>query len=195
MKKVLLLVTMIATVFLCACSEQKPEEIGATTVYVKNDGSVIATFVEDFSQSYYDTEELKADTEADVLAYNTNAGEDKVEMTFFEVEGNIAKMQMEFSDTATYRDYIGETVFYGTIAEALEAGYDLKFSLINVQDVNDVISEHELLSMQDSHIIIVEDAVRVRAESVMVYMSTDAKYIDEYEVDGYDNPDATVIVY
>ena len=35
MKKVLLLVTMIATVFLCACSDQKPEEIGATTVYVK----------------------------------------------------------------------------------------------------------------------------------------------------------------
>ena len=49
--------------------------------------------------------------------------------------------------------------------------------------------------MQDSHIIIVEDAVRVRTESAMVYMSTDAKYIDEYEVDGYDNPDATVIVY
>lgn len=195
MKKVLLLATMIATVFLCACSEQKPEEIGATTVYIRNDGSVIATFVEDFSQSYYDAEELKSDAEAGVLAYNTSAGEDKVEMTFFEVEGNVAKMQMEFADAATYTDYIGETVFYGTVAEALEEGRDLKFSLTNVQDANDVIGEHELLSMQDSYIIIVEDAVRVRSENAMVYMSTDAKYIDEYEVDGYDNPDATVIVY
>ena len=79
MKKVLLLVTMIATVFLCACSEQKPEEIGATTVYVKNDGSVIATFVEDFSQSYYDTEELKADTEADVLI-TVRCGENAAEV-------------------------------------------------------------------------------------------------------------------
>lgn len=195
MKKMLLLVTMIATVFLCACSEQKPEDIGATTVYVRNDGSIIATFVEDFSQSYYDMEELKSDTEASVLAYNTGAGEDKVEMTFFEVEGNIAKMQMEFTDADAYCDFIGEKVFCGTVAEALEEGYDLKFSLTNVQDANDVIGEHKLLSMQDSHIIIVEDAVRVRSESAMLYMSTDAKYIDEYEVDGYDNPDATVIVY
>ncbi len=195
MKKMLLLVAVMAMTFLCGCAEQKPEEIGATTVYVRNDGSIVATFVEDFSQSYYDTEELKADSEASVLAYNTSAGEDKVEMTFFEVEGNIAKMQMEFADAESYTDYIGETVFHGTVAEALEEGYDLKFSLTNAQDANDVIGEHELLSMQSSNIIIVEDAVRVRSESAMIYMSSDAKFIDEYEIDGYDNPDATVIVY
>jgi hypothetical protein len=62
-------------------------------------------------------------------------------------------------------------------------------------NAEDVIGEHELLSMQDANIIIVEDAVRVRSESKILYMSADAKYIDEYEVDGYDNPDATVIIY
>lgn len=195
MKKVSILVVTFLMVCLCACAEQKPEEIGATTVYIRDDGSIVATYVEDFSQSYYDMAELQTITEENILAYNTAAGEDKIVMTFFEVEGNVAKMQMEFAGAEVYTDYIGETVFHGTIAEALEEGYELKISLSNPLDANDVIGEYELLSMQDSNIIIVEDAVRVRSESKMLYMSSDAKYIDEYEVDGYDNPDATVIVY
>lgn len=195
MKKVFILAVTILAVFLCACTEQKPEDIGSTTVYIRNDGSITATFVEDFSQSYYDMTELQTATEEDVAAYNAAAGENVVEMTFFEVEGNIAKMQMDFADAESYSDYIGEVVFHGTVAEALEAGYELKFSLTNPLNADDVIGEHELLTMQDSNIIIVEDAIRVRAESKMLYMSTDARYIDEYEVDGYDNPDATVIIY
>lgn len=195
MRKVSFLVIMLAVVFLCACGEQKPEDIGATTLYFRNDGSITATFVEDFSQSYYDMTELQTETDAEIAAYNLNAGQDKIEMTFFAVEGNIAKMQINFADADAYSDYIGEDVFCGTVAEALEEGYDLKFSLTNPQDANDVIGEHELLAMQDSNIIIVEAAVRVRSESEMLYMSTDAKYVDEYEADGYDNPDATVILY
>ena len=49
--------------------------------------------------------------------------------------------------------------------------------------------------MQESNIVIVENAVRVRTESKMTYMSCDAVYIDEHEIDGYDNEDVTVIVY
>ena len=74
-------------------------------------------------------------------------------------------------------------------------GYDLNVTLVNPTDVSQTIGEHELLTMQDSNIVIVENAVRVRIESVMLYMSADAKYIDEHEADGYDNPDATIIVY
>ncbi len=195
MKKVSILITVFLMFALCACAEQKPEDIGTTTVYVRNDGSIIATYVEDFSQSYYDMAELQSDTEANITSYNASNGEGKVEMTFFAVEGNVAKMQMEFADAKTYTDYIGEDVFCGTVAEALEQGYELKFSLHNPANADDVIGEHELLAMQDSNIIIVENALRVRSESKILYMSSDAKYIDEYEVDGYDNPDATVIVY
>ena len=195
MKKVSILIMTLLMVCMCACAEQKPEDIGATTVYVRNDGSIVATYVEDFSQSYYVMTELQTNTENTISAYNVANGEGKVEMTYFAVEGNIAKMQMEFADAKTYTDYIGEKVFCGTVAEALEEGYDLKYSLMNPLDSEDVIGEHDLLSMQDSNIIIVEDAVRVRSESKMLYMSADAKYIDENEVDGYDNPDATVILY
>lgn len=195
MKKVSILAVMLLTIFMVACAEQKPEEIGATTVYVRNDGSIIATYVEDFSQSYYDMAELQTDTETNIAAYNTTAGENRIEMTFFSVEGNIAKMQLEFAGTEDYVAYIGENVFSGTIAEALEAGYALEYSLVNAADANDVIGVHEILTMQKSHIIIVENAVRVRSESAMLYMSSDAVWIDEYEVDGYDNPDDTVIVY
>lgn len=195
MKKVLILIMTVMLMMLCACNTQKPEDIGSTTVYFANDGSITATYVEDFSLPQYDMEELRTMTEEGIAAYNTAAGEDKIAMTFFEVEGNIAKMQLTFTDAAAYRDYIGEVVYIGTIAEALEADYDLDVSLVNVLDAADTIGEHELLTMQDSNIVIVENAVRVRTESKIVYMSSDAKYIDEYEVDGYDNPDATVIIY
>ncbi len=195
MRKASILVMLILAIGLCACNGQKPEDIGSTTVYIENDGNITATYVEDFSQSYYDMTELQTLTEEDIAAYNTKAGEDKIAMSFYEVEGNIAKMQLTFTDMEAYSDFIGEAVFNGTVAQALEAGYDLDVSLINVADAEDAIGEHELLAMQDSNIVIVENAVRVRTESKIVYMSSDAKYIDEYEVDGYDNPEATVIIY
>lgn len=195
MKKALIFAMMLLMMCLCACTEQKPEDIGSTTVYVRKDGSITATFVEDFSQPHYDMTELQTATEADIAEYNAEAGEGTIEMTFFEVEGNIAKMQLDFANADAYTDFIGEKAFVGTIAEALEAGWDLDVSLTNPLDAEDMIGEHELLTMQDTSIVIVENAVRVRTEGKMLYMSSDAKYIDEYEVDGYDNPDITVILY
>lgn len=195
MKKASICLMLLLAMCLCACTEKKPEEIGSTTVYVKDDGSITATFVEDFSQPHYDMTELQTMTEEEIASYNAANGEGSIEMTFFEVEGNIAKMQLVFVNDDAYVDFNRESVFVGTVAEALEAGYDLKVSLTNVADASDVIGEHELLAMQDSNIVIVENAVRVRTQSKILYMSSDAKYIDEYEVDGYDNPDATVIIY
>lgn len=195
MKKVGILTALLLVMTLCACGGQNPEKIGSTTVYVMNDGSIEATYVEDFSQPQYDMEELQTMADEEILAYNTKVGEDKIAMTFFEVEGNIAKMQMTFTDDEAYREFNNEIVFVGTVAEALEEGYDLNVSLSNPLDAEDVIGEHELLEMQDSNIVIVENAVRVRIESKILYMSTDAKYIDEYEVDGYDNPDATIVIF
>lgn len=195
MKKVGILIALLLIMTMCACGEQNPENITATTVYIKDDGSIEATFVEDFSMPQYDKDELQAMAEEEMLSYNTQAGEDKVAMPYFKVEGNIAKMQMTFEDAATYREFNRELIFVGTVAEALEEGYDLKFNLVNPSDSEDTIGEYELLTMQDANIVIVGDAVRVRVESKILYMSADAKYIDEYEVDGYDNPDATVIIY
>ncbi len=195
MKKIFLLLMILLCVSLCACTGQKPEKIGTTTVYISKDGKVTATFVEDFSQPQYDMTELQTMTETEIAEYNGQNGEGCVAMTYFQVEGNIAKMQMEFADYSDYSAFIGEDLFVGTIAEALEAGYVLDVSLTNPVNSEDVIGEHELLTMQESNIVIVENAIRVRTESKMLYMSTDAAYIDEYEVDGYDNPDVTVIVY
>lgn len=195
MKKASICVILLLVMTLCGCAKKSPEEISATTVYINNDGSIEATFVEDFSQSYYDMTELQNMANEEVAAFNADAGDEKIAITFYEVNGNIAKMQMTFTDAESYSAYVKEDLFAGTVAEALEAGYDLKYSLINPENADEVIGEHELLTMQDSNIVIVENAVRVRTQSKMQYMSADAVYIDEYEVDGYDNPDATVILY
>lgn len=195
MKRASIFIAVLLMMTLCACAKKSPEEISATTVYVNNDGSVEATFVEDFSQSYYDMTELQNMANEEVAAFNANAGDEKIVITFYEVNGNIAKLQMTFVDAESYSAYIKEDLFVGTVAEALEAGYDMKYSLMNPDNAEEQIGEHELLTMQDSRIVIAENAVRVRTQSKLQYMSTDAVYIDEYEVDGYDNPDATVIIY
>lgn len=195
MKKAWLLSLVLLVVCLCGCTGKKPEEIGQTTLYVRNDGSVEATFVEDFSQPHYDMAELQAMAEDEITAYNTATGEQRVEMTFYEVEGNVAKMQIIYASFEDYVSMNNENIFVGTVADALEVGWDLNISLVNPQDAEDVIGEHELLTMQESNIVIVENALRVRTESPFLYISSEAVYIDECEVDGYDNPDATVIIY
>jgi len=49
--------------------------------------------------------------------------------------------------------------------------------------------------MQDKKVMITDIPARLRVPSKILYVSEDVKIIDEYEVDAFENTDATIIIY
>ncbi|MBQ7971864.1 MAG: hypothetical protein IJ291_00205 [Lachnospiraceae bacterium] len=194
-RKTACFIALILAMGLSACSSQNVNNIGKTTVYVETDGNIVHTIVEDFGMPYYEEEGLRQKAEADVSSYNEETGREAVAMTSLKVENQIVKLQMTYENADDYTAFNNEDLFVGTIAEALAAGYDLKYDLKNPLNENDTIGEHELLTMQDKHIVIAENALRLRTEAKVLYASVDADFIDEYEVDAYENDGVTVIIY
>ena len=65
-------------VFLTGCGEVSLQS--GTNLQLEKDGSVMVTYIEEFSSDYYDLEELKKMNEEEVNAYNTKVGRNAVEI-------------------------------------------------------------------------------------------------------------------
>ncbi len=194
-KTVALLICIMMPLLFAGCKTQNPDKIGTSTVYVDKDGKVIETIVEDFSMPYYDEAELKESIESQIADYNASAGVDVIKLTHFEVKNQIVKTQTEFLGASAYSEYNNTVMFSGTISEALSKGYSMDVILKNPSDENETIDLYQILTMQDKRVVILEDASRLRVPEKMLYVTDDTVVIDEYEVDAFENTDATIIIY
>ncbi len=196
MKKIAVVILGICgMMLLCACNSQNPNKIGATTLFVDKEGKIIETVVEDFSMPQYSTEELSLTIAEEVAAYNSEVGVDTVTLEHFKVENGIVKTQMQFKSAADYEVFNNVEFFNGTIADALAAGFSLDVILKNAANPDETIGIHEILTMQDKRIVITEIPARLRVASKILYVSEETTTIDEYEVDAFENTDATIIIY
>lgn len=196
MKRALIATLCIALMtMICACDPLNPSKIGSTTIFVDKEGKVTETVVEDFSMPQYSQDELNTQIAEEMAAYNATAGEDTVTLEYFTVENSIVKTQMTFRTAADYAAFNNVPFFNGTIADALAAGYTLDVILKNPANEDETIGIHEILTMQDKNVLIIESATRLRTESKILYVSEDTVIIDDYEVDAFENADATVIIY
>lgn len=186
---------IISMIFFSACNQQNPDKIGATTLFVDKDGSVTETIVEDFSMPQYDTEELSLTIAEEVAAYNSEYGADTVALKHFDVENGIVKAQLEYRTASDYEAFNNEAFFNGTISEALAAGYTLDVILQNSANPDETIDLYQILTMQDKKVLITGIPSRLRVPSKILYVSEDVTIIDEYEVDAFENADATIIIY
>lgn len=194
-KAVIAVLSIVMMISICACNSQSPDKIGATTIYVDNKGKVIETVVEDFSMPHYDEEELNKSIEEEMTAYNESVGKEAVNLEYFKVENGIVKTQMTFESAADYEAFNNVEFFTGTIADALAAGYSMDVTLKNPANDEETIGIHEILTIQDKQVMIIQAPTRLRTESKILYVSDDTAVISEYEVDAFENADATIIIY
>ena len=95
--KMMLLVLIFLLFALSGCGkvqkEQETSETGAFNVVdVKKDGSVVNTIEEPFEQEYYNEERLKDLILSEVVDYNQEAGESRVEVKKLSVKKNVVKL-------------------------------------------------------------------------------------------------------
>ncbi len=186
---------IVVMLFMVACNQQNPDKIGATTMYVNKEGKVYETVVEDFSMPQYDEEELSLTIAEEIAAYNSKNGVDTIALEHFKVENGIVKTQLTYKTASDYEAFNQEAFFNGTISEALAAGYTMDVILQNPSNPDETIDLYQILTMQDKKVMITDIPARLRVPSKILYVSEDVKIIDEYEVDAFENTDATIIIY
>ena len=206
-----ILITMCAVAFTaCAGNEvvNTEDDSKVSSITINKDGSVESTIVEDFSQDYYDVEELKTMIEDAVAEYKSQDSSAKVSLKKCERQADIVNVVMEYGDYKAYTGFNEETFFVGTIKDAYEAGYDLDYTLHAVSDKTKKkeITKNDLIGMGDYNITIIENfgvderleettKLRVNCYDDILYVGDGVSISDKNSADIILSNDKKVIVF
>ena len=113
MKKQKLGLALAAVLLLSGCGGI--EKMTETTVTVDDKGTVEELLLEDFSDETYNEEELTAQINELVEAYNKEAGSEAVSVKSMQVKDKQAKVQLEYQSVADYRGFNQVDFFAGWV--------------------------------------------------------------------------------
>ncbi len=190
----LLLVLSLFSLFIGCTATELEADINHTTVVINADGTVRAVFVEDFSQAYYDIEGLRTMVTQEIADYNAANGADRLILDECTKVGNTARVGITYASVDDYAAYQETVLYAGTISGAIAAGYSLDINLTAVKD-GAQIGLTEIGQMGDKHIVIMEEAPRIRVYKKILYIGSDIVYINPYEADASENVDMTYIIF
>lgn len=176
--------------------------VTTNTVEVTESGRVVGYMVESFDKEYYDIKELEAMVRTEIEEYNAeknmlagNSGTpiivDKVMMAE-DGSANVV-VALSFLNGAIYTDYMGKELFYGTVQEAVAAGYALDKKLAEVKN-GEVFTGQKLEKNGEKKILILEDTVNVRTNGKVQYLSTNAQLTKDGFVDCTVNEELKYII-
>lgn len=160
----------------CGAGKDVLEE---TTLIVQKNGKVTDAIVESFDKEYYSAQELQGMVTDELAEYGRLSGDkDNAVLSEFTVEDGLAKVLIEFATPADYASFNGVEFFFGTISEAYEEGYNLDVTLKSSTS-QDTIGKEALMEMGKSHIIIVNEPIRIQTYNKILYSTANVDIIDE----------------
>lgn len=177
-KKTMLLSLILSAFLFTGCSNVG--DIEQNTIVENKDGTILGVIVEDFSDSKYVSDELKAMLEEEVASYNSQAGEDKITLQSYEItEDKKVKLVLKYASDSDYAQFNEETLFTGTVSEAYEAGYEFA-DMSSVTD-GTALGKADVLEKGTMKIAIFEERVNVQVNGKVAYVSNGVTQVDKKE--------------
>lgn len=168
------LAMFLALLLLAACG--KPLVVDRNTIYVRRKGEITgAAIVDNFDKGYYDAGELENYVNQRIEEYASANGEGRIEVKEFSVEGNVAKLYVDY---AGYEDYVALNeveLFTGTVPQALAAGYafDMDFRAVEDGQLSRPASRDEVIEKADYKVVILSEKVDVKVDGEILFASAD----------------------
>ncbi len=167
-----------AALFLAACGGGSED---VSTVRIDAQGEVSSVVFDDFSESYYDIDELKEMAVGEIDTFNADYITPRV---FFEEaelvnDGTTVKLSMNYKTAKDYTDFNGSKLFFGTVEEAKEKGYTISDKLVSRK--GDTIDVSVVDEQTDRHVIITNDKSNIIAPYNIEYMSGGVELIGKKE--------------
>ncbi|MCL2051684.1 MAG: hypothetical protein FWG91_08170 [Lachnospiraceae bacterium] len=138
-------------------------------IKVNSDLSITATLVDNFSEYYYNVDELYHMINDEVLAFNEKTGTESMTAENVLVEEEIVNAVLKFADREAYALYNEAVFFVGTIEEALNSGLRLNQILHDINDEEKTIDKDDLDAMKDYFILITNEHREIGPLSVEVF--------------------------
>lgn len=125
------LVLLLCAGLLSGCGQTYETE--HSTVFIRKDGTVISTDVEDFDVNTYDEDGLKRYVENAIAAYN-QSGDDLVHLESLTVADGKATLVLAYASAAHYAAFNGVELYTGLVSNALSDGYSFDAEFADVRN-------------------------------------------------------------
>lgn len=180
---------MAAVFVLAGCGAAKvPEVVDVTSIAISEEGAVTSYLVDSFDKEYYSISDLTAMAVEEAAEYNTeNQTGETIPLTVEKVEAltdgsDKVVVTHKYDSTDTFMDYNESVLFYGTVSDAVNAGYKLEVILKNVKD-NTLYTEAQILQNPDKYIVITDEKAVIYCPEKIAYVSENAVYNEDGSVD------------
>uniref|UniRef100_UPI0040571ED0 hypothetical protein n=1 Tax=Acetatifactor sp. TaxID=1872090 RepID=UPI0040571ED0 len=180
---------MLAMLLFVGCGAAKvPEIVDVTSLAISEEGAVTSYLVELFDKEYYSLSELTAMAVEEAAEYNTeNQVGETVPLTVEKVEeltdgsGKVV-VTHKYDSTNTFEDFNESVLFYGTVTEAINAGYKLDVVLKSVKDGTSY-TEAQLLQSPDKYLLITDEQAIIYCPKKVAFVSENAVYKEDGSID------------
>lgn len=168
---------LTAGLFLWGCGGKEQDNIGqlGTTIDLQKDGSVVVSIVDEFSPDLYSSDGLKEMILSEAAAFIQENPQHKVTVDKIEEKDALVEVVMTYSSADAYTAfnadaYNGDTIFYGKVKDAYDAGISLDTTLHHVKN-EETISKDGLMQLGDRNILIMGKPATIRTKSNITYIS------------------------
>lgn len=184
--------------FLGGCAgKEKALTADTDTIILKEKGSIVGYITGEFDENRYSYEQLQALMDSEIASYCTQTAEEAVVLDKSELtEEGILTVVMTYRSAEDYSAFNQEIFFYGTIEEAVLAGYDLRtLTMRDASDAEITVGRTELEAMPDSYILITEDPSNIRGYQKVAYIGLNDTLVNEHEVDTDDGETMHYVIF
>lgn len=181
------------------CGSTK-EPLDVTNLQIDETGAVVHTMIEDFDTTVYDISGLESMIADEIAVYEAQTGSEKGSITLVssvmsETEANKLTVTMQFVNAEAYAVFNDVNTFYGTVAEAKTAGYDLEvLTFTDTSDAAKTVKLSEISNADNAHIFISNEKIPVILPAKILYTSGNVELADKYTVSIPTQPEAVETV-
>lgn len=177
-------------------------KVDRTTIQVKGNGKVKEYVSEDFDKDYYKEDELKTFINESVEDYQKETGKKDVKASGFTVKEKKAYLTMKYADTDAYTRFNQETLYSGTVVQAIANGYSMPDEFYPVKDgkLKKTATEKKIKDNDSYKVLITSENADIITEGQILFVSrTDVKIKDKKTVsiqkESADDTSLTYIIY
>lgn len=180
----------------CA-GQEKALTADTDTIILQEKGDVVGYITQEFDENRYSYEQLQQMMDSEITSYCSQTSEGAVVLDKSELsEDGVLTVVMTYGSAQDYAAFNRETFFYGTIEEAVFAGYDLQeLQMRDAADAEVTVGRAELESMPDSYILITEDPSNIRGYHKLAYVGMNDTVVTEHEVDTDDSENMHYVIF
>lgn len=167
----------------CGCNKDPNEKYRAAdknTLFIASDLTVVCTVIDSLDKEYYDAEELRSFIDSEIQKYNYSIPAEAVSFVDLNVAGTSAKVTLKYISAEHYTGFNQETLFVGTIEEAMEAGYDFATTFYKYGNLSEAALADAVYNVSN-YVVIMEPTTNmaINVPGTIKFIGADVEEIDK----------------